>query len=98
MEEDNSFKIRENLGQSFKDFHEMYKQVKPNRELAFLNNLGIVKLTLFFDNDVKEQFTVNPLQAAIITLFNEPDLNKPQKSLSLDYIKDKLNITADRVR
>ena len=98
MEEDNSFRLRESLGQSFKDFHAMYKQAKPNRELAFLNNLGIVKLTLYFDNDVKEQFTVNPLQAAIITLFNEPDPSKPARSLSLDYIKDKLNISAERVR
>ena len=61
MEEDNSFKLRENLAQSFKDFNAMYKQAKPNRELAFLNNLGVVKLTLFFDNDVQEQFTVSPL-------------------------------------
>jgi len=76
----------------------MYKQAKPNRELAFLNNLGVVKLTLFFDNDVQEQFTCSPLQAAIITLFNEPDSTKPQKSLSTDFIKDKLNITAERVR
>jgi hypothetical protein len=76
----------------------MYKQAKPNRELTFLNNLGVVKLTLFFDNDVQEQFTVSPLQAAIIALFNEPDSTKPQKSLSADYIKDKLNITAERVR
>jgi hypothetical protein len=76
----------------------MYKQAKPNRELTFLNNLGVVKLTLFFDNDVQEQFTVSPLQAAIIALFNETDSTKPQKSLSADYIKDKLNITAERVR
>lgn len=76
----------------------MYKQAKPNRELAFLNNLGVVKLTIYFENDVSEQFTASPLQAAIIALFNEPDMTKPQKSLSVDYIKDKLNITADRVR
>lgn len=61
MEEDNQFKLRDNLAQSFKDFHSMYKQAKPNRELAFLNNLGVVKLTLYFDNDVSEQFTVSPL-------------------------------------
>ena len=76
----------------------MYKQAKPNRELAFLNNLGVVKLTLSFDNDVSESFTVNPLQAAIITLFHEPDFKKPAKSCSLDYIKDKLGISAERVR
>jgi len=54
MEEETSFKLRENLAQSFKDFHAMYKQAKPNRELTFLNNLGVVKLTLSFDNDVQE--------------------------------------------
>lgn len=98
MEQENTFKLRENLTSSLKDFHAMYKQAKPNRKLTFLNNLGAVQLTLFFENDVKEQFSVSTLQAAIIALFNEPDQTKPQKSLSVDYIKDKLGITAERVR
>jgi hypothetical protein len=98
MEADNSFKMRESLSRSFKEFHSMYKQVKPNRELKFMNNLGVVRLTLHFDNEVKAQFSVSPLQAAIITLFHDSDPNRPPKSLSLDYIKDKLQITAERVR
>jgi len=41
---------------------------------------------------------VSPLQAAIIALFHESDPSKPAKSCSLEYIKDKLGITAERVR
>jgi hypothetical protein len=42
MEQENTFKLRENLTSSLKDFHAMYKQAKPNRKLTFLNNLGAV--------------------------------------------------------
>ena len=51
----------------------MYQKVKQRRQLCFKSNLGLVKLTLHFDNGVSETFSVTPLQAAIIAQFNEPE-------------------------
>ena len=64
--------LPDKLAESFKNFSQVYQSAKQRRLLTYKRNLGCVKLTLFFENNVSEQFTATPLQAAIITQFDDP--------------------------
>lgn len=58
-----------------------------------------MKLTLHFDNGVSETFNVSPLQAAIISQFNEPENpSGPQMSITVDLIAQNLSISADTAK
>lgn len=98
-EEGEGFDLPKRLGISFEDFHKKYQEAKPNRMLTFRSNLGTVKLTLHFSN-VSQQFTVTPIQAAIISLFNDSQGN--QKTLSAKFIAESLdkkgNFSIEKVR
>ena len=67
--------------------------------MRFKSNLGQVRLTLHFDDDVSETFSVTPLQAAIIAQFDEPEDGKgPSKSVTADLIASTLQIPLETAK
>lgn len=80
-------------------FEKYYTQQKPNRLLKLRPNLGLVKLTLHFDNNISQQYTCTPLQGAVIAQFHDDDPSK-QKSLKLEKLAELLNLTenVDKVK
>jgi anaphase-promoting complex subunit 2 len=77
-ENETDFKFKENklFETGVKEFENKYSKAKPNRLLKLRPNLGAVRLTLQFANDVSAQFECTPLQAAIISQFHDPDPHK----------------------
>ena len=59
------------FSRGFADVENNFKKVKPMRKLIFSQLLGAVKLTLRFSDGISETFTVTPLQAIVISLFND---------------------------
>jgi hypothetical protein len=68
--EHETLKFPEFLQKKFEKVNEEYSKLKQTRVLKFKKNLGVVTLTLTFENG-SFQFKVSPIQAAIISLFNE---------------------------
>lgn len=64
--------LGENLRESLAFFESRYKKYKVLRTLIFRQNLGCVDLSLEFENGVFK-FSVTPLQATIIQLFNSEE-------------------------
>ena len=48
------FQLPEAIDKSFREFTQVYQTAKQRRLLTYKRNLGCVKLTLFFDNNVSE--------------------------------------------
>lgn len=58
-----------------------------------------MKLTLHFDGGISETFSVTPLQAAIISQFDEPHGNRaPPKSITADLIAQTLKIPLETAK
>lgn len=89
-------KVPDELASGFEDFQSLYKKAKPMRKLNFSETLGTVQLTLTFDDGVSQQFTVNPLQAIVISTFNKE--GSTEVTLTLDDLSTKLNLDRDTVR
>jgi len=58
------------LKKAFEEFAGYYQRFKRMRTVNFRPHLGSVNLTLEFENG-KFKFRVTPIQAAIISLFND---------------------------
>jgi hypothetical protein len=71
------------LTQGFDDFQVLYKKAKPMRKLNWSETLGTIELTLTFDDGISQSFTVNPLQAIVISAFNKNDPSSPEVKLAL---------------
>lgn len=92
------FRIPANLAKSFEQFNVMFQQIKQRRLLQFKSNLGQVKLTLHFDKGVSETFNVSPLQAAIISQFNDDQSLRASKSITADLIAQTLSISIETAK
>ena len=92
------FQLPSKIEKSFNEFAQVYQTAKQRRLLTYKRNLGCVKLTLTFENSMSEQFTVTPLQAAIITQFDEPSNSSRQITLTADIIADTLQISEEDVK
>ncbi|CDW73691.1 anaphase-promoting complex subunit 2 [Stylonychia lemnae] len=89
----NQFKPPKFLQKAYDDFEAIYQSLKRIRKVNFKPQLGSVNLTLHFNNG-SFKFRVTPIQASIISLFND----KNPKTLSADFIADQLDIKVDEVR
>ena len=89
----NQYKPPKMLQKAFDDFEAIYQTLKRIRKVNFKPQLGSVNLTLHFNNG-SFKFRVTPIQASIISLFND----KNPKTLSADFIADQLDIKVDEVR
>ncbi|XP_043725426.1 anaphase-promoting complex subunit 2 isoform X2 [Telopea speciosissima] len=68
--QEESLNIPGPLDQLLSDYARRFNEIKTPRKLLWKKNLGTVKLALQFDDRVV-QFTVTPIQAAIIMQFQE---------------------------
>ncbi len=60
------------------------------RKLNFSESLGTVELTLSWDDGTSQKFTVNPIQAIVISTFNKT--NADEVTLSLDQLTASLHL------
>ncbi|CAK7900425.1 anaphase-promoting complex subunit 2 [[Candida] anglica] len=63
-------KIPEHIEKQFQEYSKYYRDVKYGRGLKLVPSLGLVKLELEFENDVKAYFEVSPSEATVIYLFD----------------------------
>lgn len=70
------FEYPEAFGKVFEQVHAQFKKHKHIMSLKHHNNLGSVELELTFRNGQKGKFRCEPVQAAIISLFDKT--NNPQ--------------------
>ena len=63
-------KVPENIAKGFEAFQFIYKKNKPMRKLNYSENIGVVKLTIEFDDGEKMPFSVVPIQAIVISNFS----------------------------
>ena len=85
------------FGKVFEQVHEQFKKHKHIMSLKHHNNLGSVELELAFKNGQHDKFRCEPVQAAIISLFDK--VNNPQQaSLSVDFIAERLQAHANYIK
>lgn len=73
------------IEEKIKHFSDEYTKLKASRKLEWHKDIGIVELELEFnDGDVKLDFSVTPLQATVLLLFQEEDKSQLTKD---DIIK-----------
>ncbi|CAI2385715.1 unnamed protein product [Moneuplotes crassus] len=93
IEEDASqFKFPYTVEDPFNSYAKKYTELHKLSELHYLSNLGNVELTLTFDNG-SFKFNVSPIQAAIISLFDENE-----NEITEEYIAEKLSIAQSDVK
>jgi len=63
-------KVPDNIAKGFEAFQYIYKKNKPMRKLNYSENVGLVKLTIEFDDGEKMQFNVLPIQAIVVSNFS----------------------------
>ncbi len=83
------------FSRGFADVENNFKKVKPMRKLIFSQLLGAVQLTLNFSDGIRETFTVTPLQAIVISLFNDESKTGAVVTKSLESVANVLKVTED---
>lgn len=74
-------------------FTKEYAKLKASRKLEWYHSAGIVELELEFKNgDTKKDFSVSPLQASLITLFEKQDI------WDIESLTDKLGTTPESTK
>ena len=91
------FEYPEAFGKVFEQVHAQFKKHKHIMSLKHHNNLGSVELELTFRNGQKGKFRCEPVQAAIISLFDKTN-NPQQASLSVDFIAERLQAHANYIK
>lgn len=83
--------------QVFDEIHDQFKNKKHIMLLEHHNNLGSVELELNFRNGQSHVFKCEPIQAIIITMFDQA-ANPQGSSISLDVIAEKLQAHPNYIR
>lgn len=81
-ENEHKFKLPEKLASSYSEFLKRYELIRASRKLKYHESLGSVNLTLEFLNGSKTWENVQPLQAAIICLFDDVEGYKSSEELA----------------
>lgn len=91
------FKLPDSVQQVFDDIHDQFKRHKQIMHLDLHNNLGSVKLELKFKNGGEYMFKCEPVQALLISLFDENN-NATGGGVSLDRMAEILQSHPNYVR
>lgn len=81
-ENEHKFKLPEKLEKTYAEFLKRYELIRASRKLKYHEALGSVTLTLEFQNGSKTWENVQPLQAAIICLFDQSEGFKSSEELA----------------
>ena len=91
-EDVSQFKFPYTIQDPFESYAKKYAELNKLSEINYLSNLGHVELTLTFDNG-SFKFNVSPIQAAIISLFDDSE-----DKFSDEILAEKLSITTSQLR
>jgi anaphase-promoting complex subunit 2 len=89
---DEKIEMPEELAEIQKSFMNSYETFKGNRTLIWKNNLGIVNLELELDDGQKLEFSVTPVQAAVILKF------QTKNTWSLQELSQELKMCSSALR
>ena len=86
--ESSTFTLPSHLNELFQEYTVQYTETKPSRKLKFHEQLGSVSLTLEFENGSRTWDNVTPLQASIISQFNENNDPRSAEALAAELAID----------
>lgn len=92
-----SFNIPPELKNIFEEYANRYSAIKAMRKIFFHYNLGHVNISLTFDNG-EFQFKCLPIQAIMITYFDDEKIKDPKNGVSSEQLSNYLQISQNVVK